>query len=104
MPSDRRLVPIAQALTAHPEDPRTLSDWGRSVGASERTLARLFRADTGLSFRLWRQQARLLEALRRLADREPVTTVALDLGYDSPSAFIAMFKCTLGTTPGHYFT
>lgn len=103
MPSDQRLRVIAAAMTANPEDARTLADWARTVGASGRTLARLFLAETGMSFRHWRQQVRLLEALRRLAGREPVTTVALDLGYDSPSAFIAMFKRALGTTPGQYF-
>jgi AraC-like DNA-binding protein len=103
MPGDQRLQAIATAMTANPEDARTLDDWARTVGASSRTLARLFLAETGMSFRHWRQQVRLLEALRRLACREPVTTVALDLGYDSPSAFIAMFKRALGTTPGQYF-
>ena len=70
---------------------------------SSRTLARRFLAETGLPFRHWRQQVRLLEALKRLACQEHVTTVALDLGYDSPSAFIAMFKRALGVTPGQYF-
>jgi AraC-like DNA-binding protein len=56
-----------------------------------------------MSFTQWRQQVRILEGLRRLAREEPVTTVALDLGYDSPSAFIAMFRKALGRTPGQYF-
>jgi AraC-like DNA-binding protein len=56
-----------------------------------------------MSFGQWRQQLRILEALRRLGSKEPVTTVAMDLGYDSPSAFIAMFKKALGHTPGQYF-
>jgi AraC-like DNA-binding protein len=90
-------------MTANPGDVRTLADWARTVGAGSRTLARLFLAETGMSFRHWHQQVRLLEALRRLASQEPVTTVALDLGYDSPSAFIAMFKRALGMTPGQYF-
>jgi AraC-like DNA-binding protein len=103
MPRDPRLQAIAQGVLRDPADPRTLTHWARDVGASTRILARLFLADTGLTFRHWCQQARLLEALRRLASREPVTAVALDLGYDSPSAFIAMFKRALGTTPGRYF-
>jgi AraC-like DNA-binding protein/quercetin dioxygenase-like cupin family protein len=103
IPADRRLRAIATAMTGDPGDARTLADWARTVGASSRTLARLFLAETGMSFRHWRQQVRLLEALRRLASREPVTTVALDLGYDSPSAFISMFKRALGLTPGQYF-
>jgi AraC-like DNA-binding protein len=103
MPRDPRLQIITTALTANPDDTRPLAAWARAAGASARTLARLFVAETGMSFRHWRQQARLLEALRRLARREPVTMVALDLGYESPSAFIAMFKRAVGTTPGQYF-
>ncbi len=57
-----------------------------------------------MTFGQWRQQVRILEALKRLALNEPVTTVALELGYDSPSAFISMFKKALGKTPGKYFS
>jgi AraC-like DNA-binding protein/mannose-6-phosphate isomerase-like protein (cupin superfamily) len=103
MPADRRLRRIAETLTADPADGRGLEEWGRSIGASSRTLARLFVAETGLSFREWRQQVRLLSALTRLARKQPVTTVALDLGYESPSAFIAMFRRALGRTPSRYF-
>ena len=56
-----------------------------------------------MTFGKWRQQLRLLQAMRLLAAGRPVTAVALDVGYDSPSAFIAMFKRTLGTTPHRYF-
>jgi len=103
MPSDARLLPIAEALSAHPANPRSLDDWAGQVGASARTLTRLFIAETGMTFRDWRQQVRLLEALTRLGDGQPVTSVALDLGYESQSAFISMFKRALGKTPGKYF-
>ena len=66
-------------------------------------MARLFLAETGLGFRAWRQRARLLHALVALADDAPVTAVAFDAGYDSPSAFIAAFKREFGTTPARYF-
>ncbi|TCS63043.1 AraC family transcriptional regulator [Varunaivibrio sulfuroxidans] len=102
-PSDPRLKIIADALIANPADKRTLAQWARVSGASTRTLARLFPRQTGMNFAQWRQQARLLEALRRLAHKQPVTTIALDLGYDSPSAFIAIFKKAMGATPGKYF-
>ena len=102
-PSDRRLQIIADGLTAKPADTRSLDTWARNVGASARTLARLFVAETDMTFGQWRQQLRLLEALRLLATGQPVTTVALDLGYESQSAFIAMFRKALGTTPGRYF-
>ena len=87
----------------NPGDNRTLEQWGKSVGATERTLARRFRFETGMSFRQWRQQMRILESLKRLGQEEQVSTVALELGYNSPSAFIAMFKKALGKTPGQYF-
>jgi AraC-like DNA-binding protein len=56
-----------------------------------------------MSFGPWRRQALLLASLSRLAAGEPVTNIALDLGYDSPSAFTAMFRRTLGVTPSRYF-
>jgi AraC-like DNA-binding protein len=102
-PSDGRLRYIAAALKRQPDDHRTLEAWGRTVGASSRTLARLFRRETGMSFQQWQRQIRLLSGLIRLADGQPVTTVAMEVGYDSPSAFIAMFKRALGTTPSQYF-
>lgn len=103
IPRDSRLRKIFRGLSEDPGDNSTLEDWGRTVGATSRTLARLFRSETGMSFTQWRQQVRILQGLRRLAMEEPVTTVALDLGYDSPSAFIAMFRKALGRTPGQYF-
>lgn len=102
LPDDRRARVVADQLIEQPADARELEDWGKSAGASGRTLARLFVAETGLSFGRWRQRRRLLAALERLAAGMPVTTVALDLGYRSPSAFIAMFRRELGNTPGRY--
>lgn len=103
VPSEPRLAKICRALLDHPEDRREIEAWGRIVGASGRTLARLFQREIGMSFGTWRQQARLIEALARLGTGEPVTTVALDLGYESPSAFTAMFRRSLGVTPSRYF-
>jgi AraC-like DNA-binding protein len=103
IPRDPRLSKIYRALVDNPADNRSLEDWGRNVGACSRTLTRIFRAETNMSFRQWRRQFRILEALKRLGRKEPVTNVALDLGYDSPSAFICMFKKALGKTPGEYF-
>jgi AraC-like DNA-binding protein len=102
-PEDPRLKRITAAIAAEPGDARTLAAWSREVGASVRTLSRRFLAETGMTFRQWQRQARLLGALVRLAQREPVTVVALDLGYDSPSAFIHAFRRALGTTPRRYF-
>ena len=103
-PTDSRLRQITAALRENPADTRTLEAWGRMAGASPRTLARLFPAETGMTFRHWQQQARLLDGLMRLADGESVTSVALEVGYENPSAFISMFRRTLGVTPGRYFS
>ncbi len=103
IPADERLKKIYNHLSDNPGNNRTLEDWGKIVGATGRTLARHFRSETGMSFAQWRQQIRILEALRRLGMKESVTTVAIELGYDSPSAFISMFKKALGKTPGQFF-
>jgi AraC-like DNA-binding protein len=66
---------------------------------STRTLYRRFLRETGITFARWKQQARLLESIRRLSEGAPVTTVALDLGYESPSAFSTMFRRALGVAP-----
>ncbi len=102
-PADPRLLRVVDGLEADPADARDLGGWARSAGASPRTLARLFQRETGMSFGTWRQQLRLQRSLERLASGESVTSVALSLGYDSPSAFIAMFRRSTGETPGRYF-
>jgi AraC-like DNA-binding protein len=104
MPRDPRLARICRAMLDDPADTSTLARWGKRTGASSRTLARGFQHETGLTFGRWRQQARLLEALSRLAQGQSVTTIALDLGYDSPSAFTSMFRRALGRTPSSYFS
>ena len=103
IPVDGRLRKIYAHLSRHPGDNRTLEDWGKKVGATGRTLSRRFRLETGMSFVQWRQQIRILEALKKLGKKESVTAVAMELGYDSPSAFISMFKKAVGKTPGRYF-
>ena len=79
-----------------------IENWAGPLGMSRRTFTRLFRRETGLSFVDWRQQACLISALPRLVAGEPVTAVALDLGYDNPAAFTAMFKRVLGSSPRSY--
>jgi AraC-like DNA-binding protein len=104
MPADPRARAVAEALLADPADPRGLAAWGRAAGASGRTLARAFTAETGLSFGRWRTNARLRAALFLLAARTPVAVVARRVGYSTPSAFIAAFRAALGVSPGAYFT
>jgi AraC-like DNA-binding protein/quercetin dioxygenase-like cupin family protein len=102
MPRDARLRRLCRDLLAAPGDPRTLEQWAAATNASPRTLARHFVAETGLTFGAWRQQARVLEAMGRLGGGEPVTRVALDLGYDSISAFSAMFRRASGASPSRF--
>jgi AraC-like DNA-binding protein len=102
MPRDARLVRIARALSARPGDERDLQDWASWAGIAARSLSRRFSAETGFSFAQWRQRLRLLHALELLASGRQVAAVALDVGYDNVSAFIALFKRTTGMTPGRY--
>jgi AraC-like DNA-binding protein len=102
MPRDPRLRSLCQALIEQPGDQRPLAAWARTLNSSARTLARRFQTETGLSFGAWRQQARVLEAMGRLGSGEAVTQVALDLGYESVSAFSAMFHRATGASPSRF--
>jgi len=102
LPVDRRLRRLCEALLADPARDDGLDRWAGDVGASARTLTRLFRRETGMSFGAWRQQARLAEGVARLAQGEAVARIAGALGYRSPSAFTQMFRRALGRTPSAY--
>jgi AraC-like DNA-binding protein len=102
MPRDPRLNRLCQALLDAPGDQRPLEAWAATINTSARTLARHFQSETGLAFGAWRQQARMLEAMGRLAGGAPVTQVAFDLGYESVSAFSAMFRRASGASPSEY--
>jgi len=103
MPNDPRARRVADAFRANPALRRSRSAWAREAGASERTLERLFHAEVGTTFGKWQQQARLLRALEILAAGETVTATAFEVGFETPSAFIAMFRSAMGTTPARYF-
>jgi AraC-like DNA-binding protein len=103
MPRDARAARVAVRLRETPGETAPIERLARAAGASRRTLERLFQRETGMSLGRWRQQARLLHAMRLLAQGEPVTSIALEVGYESASAFIATFKSALGTTPGRYY-
>ena len=90
-------------LMADPSDSRTLAQLCKAGGASKRTVERLFQEDAGTTFGKWRQQLRLMQAMRLLAEGAKVTHAALEAGYSTPSAFISMFRKALGTTPTQYF-
>ena len=102
-PADPRIQIVTNALLAQPADDRALEGWAAELGLSPRTLIRRFQAETGMTFRQWRRQARLLAALERLAAGEAVTSVAYGVGYDGLSAFVEAFRQAFGTTPGKYF-
>ncbi|MEM9133758.1 MAG: helix-turn-helix transcriptional regulator [Actinomycetota bacterium] len=99
---DGRLRAIGEALAADPADGRTLPEFGRAVGAGERTLQRLFQQETGTTFGRWRTQLRLQHAIIVLGRDGNVTAAAAAVGYREPSAFIAAFRRTFGTTPARY--
>jgi len=103
-PAEARLVRICDDMRARPDDPRTLDEIASAAGMSGRTLTRLFERETGLTFGQWRLSLRLLLSLTALERGQSVTAVALDLGYESPSAFIAAFKRHFGRTPGEFFS
>lgn len=102
MPSDDRAEKVARSLLRDPADDRCLEDWGHVVGASARTLQRLFSAQTGMGFDQWRMQARVRGALVQLAQGASVAEVSRRLGYASTSAFVARFRRVTGLTPGQY--
>ncbi|GIZ53979.1 AraC family transcriptional regulator [Noviherbaspirillum aridicola] len=103
LPRDKRLKALCEALIADPALPLTLGAWADRVGASERTLARLFERELGMSFGQWRQQVRLAHAAPLIAAGMPLSQVAAELGYASQSAFSAMFRKTFGKSPSVFF-
>jgi len=100
LPKDPRAVRLAEHVLGDPADTEVLARLARRYGAGHRTLERLFRAETGMSFGMWRQKVRLLQSIRVLASGRSVTDAALDAGYGSVSAVIVAFKQTFGCTPG----
>jgi AraC-like DNA-binding protein len=99
---DKRLRALCEAVLRAPSERATLAEWAAEVGASERTMARLFRDELGTSYQQWRQQAILAHALPMLARGVPVSHVAAASGYASDSAFTAMFKAAMGQPPSHF--
>jgi AraC-like DNA-binding protein len=103
LPRDKRLAALCNALIDEPGAPHTLAEWAGRVGASERTLARLFERELGMSFGQWRQQVRLAHAAPLIARGMPLGHVAEQLGYASQSAFSQMFRKTFGSSPSAFF-
>jgi len=103
MPEDERIERICKAITAYPADTSTAEQWAERLNVTAKTVHRLFARETGMSFARWREQARLLSALRKLANGERIIDVAFDCGYASQSAFTAMFRRHFGKPPSEFY-
>ncbi len=101
LPSDRRLRALCDAMMEAPGSSRSLAEWAPMVGASERTLARLFQTELRTSFGVWRRQLRLARAIDLIGRGMPLTAVGLELGYANAGAFSTMFRHALGFPPSH---
>lgn len=103
LPSDPRARRVAEMVLADPAGVRSLEDLARAAGGSVRTITRLFRAETELSFKAWRQRARILASVEMLdGGGMPVAVVAARLGFSGAASFGAAFRQVLGTTPGGF--
>lgn len=101
-PEEARMDALCRQFLTQPTPHAGIDDWASRLGMSRRTFTRSFQRETGLSLSTWRQQALLFAALPRLAGGEAITSVAIDLGYDSVPAFTTMFKRMLGSPPRDY--
>jgi len=99
MPQDVRLLRLCEALIGNPELTSTLDGWTEEVGASRRTLARLFQKECGSTFTAWRQRVRFHAAIEALSRGATVSEAARQCGYASPSAFTSAFRKSLGISP-----
>jgi AraC-like DNA-binding protein len=102
LPEEPRLAALCRSFLAAPSASARIDDWAARLAMSRRAFTRAFRRETGLGLSTWRQQACLFAALPRLSGGEPITSVALDLGYESVAAFTTMFKRMLGAPPKLY--
>lgn len=102
MPGDPRLLRVCGPILDDPSDPRDIDDWSQVAGMARRTFTRSFKRETGMGFAMWRQQVRLMDAMALLSSGSPITQVAFEVGYDSPSSFSAMFRRAFGVSPSQY--
>lgn len=101
-PTDKRLVKMLDAIHRTPANNYSLEQWGKIVGASSRTLSRLFKKETGLNYTEWRQRLTIQIAIGKLIGGDSIANIAHELGYHSPSAFTHMFKNKAGMTPSFF--
>ncbi|AYH43989.1 helix-turn-helix transcriptional regulator [Azoarcus sp. DN11] len=100
--SDPSLGAVLRFLDTHPDDNRTMAELARLANTTERTLLRRAQRDLGMPLSEWRQRLRILKAMPLLAAGRTVEAVALELGYASASAFIAMFRRLMQQTPAEF--
>ena len=103
LPQDKRLRALCESVLDAPARHTKLHGWALEAGASERTVARLFRQELGTTFAAWRQQVLLAKALALAARKQPMALIAAELGYASPSAFTAMVTRSVGMPPSRFF-
>ncbi len=103
LPQDKRLLALCEAVLDDPTRWTSLNACAEGVGASPRTVARLFRSELGTTFLQWRQQVLLAKALSMAARKVPLGVIATELGYASASAFTAMVKRSVGAPPSRFF-
>lgn len=103
LPKDKRLQTWLKQLQQQQIIPASLQEMAIEIGASERTISRIFSNETGMAYQAWRQQWRLLSAIEQLAAGASVAQVGFNLQFSSDSAFISFFKQYTGTTPAQYF-
>lgn len=102
IPCDKRLSKLVTCIIQSPSNQLGIEDWAKDLGLSSRTITRLFTKEVGMGFKEWRQKVRLLEAINLLEQGLPVTQVALEVGYQSPSAFTYAFKQVFDINPASY--
>ncbi len=103
LPAEKRLRHLCEAMLDEPSRRATLDAWAADAGASARTIARLFRSELGTTFVRWREQVLLARAVPLAARRMPMAAIAAELGYASPSAFAAMVRRSVGSSPLRFF-
>ncbi len=102
IPSDPRLKKLTDLLIAAPADRATVAEWASRVALSERSLSRMLADEVGMSFGRWRRQLHIVLALRHLCAGQTVQAIAMDLGYESASSFVTMFRKMVGQPPSRY--
>jgi len=104
LPRDNRLRQLTDGMLQDPADKSTLAEWAGRIGMSERSLTRTFTSQVGVSVHRWRKQLHVILALQKLSEGASVQTVALDLGYESASSFVTMFRKAQGKPPARYLS